>query len=43
MTSVRRPSKNAAVRASRVVSSTVATSRSRIGIAPALATTMLLN
>ena len=44
MTSVRWPSKNAAVRASAVVSSTAATSRSRIGVPLAVvATTMFAN
>ena len=44
ITSVRCPSKNAPVRASPVVSSTDATSRSRIGVPPAVvATTMFEN
>ena len=43
MTSVRLPSKKAPVRASSVESSTEATSRSRIGVRPALATTMFAN
>ena len=43
MMSVRVPSKNAAVRTSSAVSSMDATSRSRIGVRPALATTMFEN